>query len=49
MLQGMQAERRDGGGIGMAEDAEDAAFLAQPVAVEIGEIHSIHAAAHRVS
>ena len=35
MLQGVQAERGDRGGVGMAEDAEDAAFLAQPVAVEI--------------
>ena len=37
MLQRVQAERRDGGGIRVAEDAEDAAFLAQPVAVEIEE------------
>ena len=35
MLQGVQAERRDGGGIRMAEDAEDAAFLAQRVAVAV--------------
>ena len=35
MLQGVQAERRDGRGVGMAEDAEDAAFLAQRVAVEV--------------
>src|SRR5262249_10193891 len=35
MLQGVQAERRDGGGVGMAEDTEHAAFFAQPVAVEI--------------
>ena len=35
MLQRVQAERGDGGGVGMAEDAEDAAFLAQRVAVEI--------------
>ena len=35
MLQRMQAERRDGGGVGMAENAEDAAFLAQPVGVEV--------------
>ena len=35
MLQGVQAERGDRGGVGMAEDAEDAAFLAQAVAVEI--------------
>ena len=35
MLQGVQAERGDGGGVGMAENAEHAAFLAQPVAVQI--------------
>ena len=35
MLQRVQAERGDRGGVGMAEDAEHAAFLAQPVAVEI--------------
>ena len=35
MLQGVQAERRDRGGVGVAEDAEDAAFLAQRVAVEV--------------
>ena len=35
MLQRVQAERRDGGGVGMAEDAEHAALLAQPVVVEI--------------
>ena len=33
MLERVQAERGDGGGIGMAEDAEHAAFLAQGVAV----------------
>ena len=33
VLQGVQAERGDGGGVGMAENAEHAAFLAQPVAV----------------
>ena len=35
MLEGVQAERRDRGGVGVAEDAEDAALLAQPVVVEI--------------
>ena len=35
VLEGVQAERGDRRGVGMAEDAEDAAFLAQPVAVEI--------------
>ena len=37
MLQRVQAERRDGGRIGMSVDAEYAAFFAQPVAVEIAE------------
>ena len=36
MLQGVQSERRDGGGFGVAEDAEHAAFLAQRVAFQIG-------------
>ena len=35
MLQGVQAERRDRRGVGMAEYAEDAAFLAQAVGVEV--------------
>ena len=35
MLQRVQAERGDRGGVGMAVDAEDAAFLAQRVAVEV--------------
>ena len=35
MLQGVEAERHDRGGIRMAVDAEDAAFLAQGVAVEV--------------
>ena len=34
MLERMQAERGQGRGIGMTEDAEDAALLAQPVLVE---------------
>ena len=38
MLEGVQAERRDGGGIGMAEDAEHAAFLAQRVRFQVVEI-----------
>ena len=33
MLQRMQAERRKRGGVGVVPDAEDAAFLAQPVVV----------------
>ena len=36
MLQGVQSERGDGGGVGMAENAEHAAFLAQRVAFQIG-------------
>ena len=32
MLQGVQAERGDRGGFGMAENAEDAAFLTEPSA-----------------
>ena len=35
MLKRMQAERGDGGGVGMAEDAEHAAFLAQAVGIGI--------------
>src|SRR3974390_1171818 len=35
VLQGVQAERGDGGGIGMAVNAEHTAFLAEPVAVEV--------------
>ena len=32
MLEGVQSERRDGGGFGVAEDAEHAAFLSERVA-----------------
>ena len=35
VLKGMQAERGDGCGVGMPENAEYAAFLAQPVGFEI--------------
>ena len=35
MLQSVKAERGQRGGVGMAENAEDAAFLAQAVAVKI--------------
>ena len=35
MLQRVQAERRDGGGVRMAEDAEHAALLAQAVLVQV--------------
>jgi len=35
MLQGVQAEGRDGGGVRMSENSEHAAFLAQPVTIEI--------------
>ena len=37
VLESMKAERGDGGGVGVSVDAEDAAFLAQPVAIE-GEV-----------
>ena len=33
MLEGVQAERGDGGGVGVPEDAEDPAFLAESVVV----------------
>ncbi len=36
VLQSVQAERGDGGGLGMAEDAEHAAFFAERVAVQVG-------------
>jgi hypothetical protein len=36
MLKGMKPQRRDRGGVRMAEDAEDAAFLTQCVAIKIG-------------
>ena len=40
VLQGVQAERGQRGGVGMAEDAEDAALLAQLVVIEgIGGQH----------
>ena len=35
MLKRVQAERRDGGRVRMAVDAEHAAFLAQPIAVVV--------------
>ena len=35
MLKGVEAERRDGGGIRVAVDAEDAAFLAERIALQI--------------
>ena len=35
MLQGVQPQRGDRGGVGMSENAENAALLAQPVVVEI--------------
>ena len=38
MLEGVEAERRDRRRVRMAVDAEDAAFLAQRVAVEV-EVH----------
>ncbi len=41
MLERVQAERGDRGGVGMAEDAEHAALLAQPVVVGIAEGGSV--------
>jgi hypothetical protein len=35
MLQGVQAEGGDRGGVGVVVDAEDAALLAQPISVDI--------------
>jgi hypothetical protein len=35
MLQGMQSKSGDGGGVGMAENPENPAFLAQTVGVEV--------------
>ena len=35
MLQGMQAQRGEGGGIGMTENAEHAAFLVQGVGIPL--------------
>jgi hypothetical protein len=36
VLERMEPKRRDGGRIGMAEDAEDAALFAQPIIVKPG-------------
>jgi hypothetical protein len=56
VLQRVQAERRDGGGVGVAVDAEHAALFTQPVGVEL-EVQTpirvqiraaIHAAVGRV-
>lgn len=41
VLQGVQAERGDRGGLRVAEDAEHAAFLAERVAIEIGVVSGI--------
>ena len=38
VLQGVEAEHREGRGVRVTEDAEDAAFLAEPVAVQIEKI-----------
>jgi hypothetical protein len=38
VLQGVEPERRDGGGIRMPVDAEDAAFFTQGIAVEV-QVH----------
>jgi hypothetical protein len=48
VLKRMEAERGDGGRVGMAEDAEDAAFLAQPVRLQIeGRLVRLRAFLHR--
>ena len=44
MLKSVEPEGGDGGGVRVAEDAEDTAFFAQGVAVEI----QIDAVVHRV-
>ena len=35
MLQGVEPQRGDRGGVGVSENAEHAAFLAQPIVVEV--------------
>src|SRR5215211_7110575 len=50
MLQRVQAERGDGRGVRMVEDAEDAAFFPQPVCLEIEQAvvaGNVHRLAHR--
>ena len=47
VLQGVQAERCDGGGVGMAEDAEHAALLAEPVGIRI-EALDVSCLGHRL-
>ena len=42
MLQGVQAERGNGGGFGMAEDTEHTTFLAQPIGVQLQIKTTIH-------
>ena len=52
MLERMQAERGDRGGVGMVEHAEHAALLAQPVAINVegeGGVGGVRALAHQVS
>ena len=42
VLQGVQAERGVGGGVGESVDAEDSAFLVQViVVVEVGRLHGL--------
>ena len=50
MLQGVEAERGDRRGVGMAIDAEDAAFLAQLVVIERigGERSGVEAHGHGI-
>ena len=41
VLEGVEAERHDGGGVRMAENAEDAALFAQRVPVPVQPIHHV--------
>src|SRR5262249_28871490 len=49
MLQGVQSERRDRRGIGVAEHAEYAALLTQPVIIKAVRVGSFDRVAHRAS
>ncbi len=42
VLQGVQAKGGEGCGVGVAVDAEDAAFFAKPVAIEIEIVVAVH-------
>jgi hypothetical protein len=52
MLQGMQAQRRDGSCIRVSDDAKDPTFLAQPITIDVkdvGRVEGVGRVAHRVS